>query len=92
MAIARILILGFVQGVGFRRFVKSNAKRLNLKGWVKNLPDGRVEALVLGERESIEKLLKIIEKGSFFSEVKSVQVSWEEGADSYNSFEILHNS
>jgi len=73
---AHIFILGFVQGVGLRRFVKRNAKSLNLTGWVKNLSDGRVEANISGEKENIEQLIKIVEKGSFFSEVKGVQAEW----------------
>ena len=78
---ARVIILGFVQGVGFRRFVKKNALRLGLKGWVKNLPDGRVEALAQGSKENIEKLVKICERGTFFSDIKSVQVEQEEEQD-----------
>ena len=78
---AHILILGFVQGVGFRRFVKSNARKLDLRGWVKNLPDNRVEAVAAGNKDKLEQLIKIIEKGSFFSEVKSVQVSFEEESE-----------
>jgi acylphosphatase len=86
---AHILILGFVQGVGFRRFIKAKARKLELTGWVKNLPDGRVEALVSGEKEKIDKLIKIIEKGSFFSDVKSVQVSFEDTSNEFISFDIL---
>ena len=84
---AHIFILGFVQGVGFRAFVKSKAKKLGLTGWVKNLSDGRVEAVAVGDKNKIEELIKIIEKGSFFSEVKSVQIEWED-SQKFNSFEI----
>ncbi len=85
---AHILVLGFVQGVGFRQFVKSNAKKLGLGGWVKNLSDGRVEVVVMGDRQIIEQLIRTIEKGSFFSEVKSVQVEWEKGVTRFDDFEI----
>ena len=87
---AHIFIVGFVQGVGFRQFVKSNARKLNLTGWVKNLPDGRVEALVSGDKEIVEKLIKTIEKGSFFSEVRSVQIEWDDQAKNFQKFEIIH--
>lgn len=86
---ARIFVLGFVQGVGFRQFVKKKAQSLNLYGYVRNFPDGRVEIVVQGPKENIEKLVKICEKGPFLSEVKSVQVSWEEIIDVYNNFEII---
>ena len=85
---ARIYVLGFVQGVGFRRFIRNNARKLNLKGWVKNLPDGRVEIVASGPRENIEKLVKICEKGSFFADVKSVQKEWEK-EEEFNDFEII---
>ncbi len=86
---ARIYILGFVQGVGFRRFIKKNAINLSLKGYVKNLSDGRVEAVVNGEKEAIQKFIKIIEKGTFFSEVKSIDINFEE-EESFDDFSILH--
>lgn len=85
---ARIFVLGFVQGVGFRRFVKKNALNLGLKGGVKNLPDGRVEVFVQGSKENIGKLVKICEKGTFFSDIKSVQVEWEEERE-FDDFSII---
>lgn len=85
---ARIYVLGFVQGVGLRRFIKGKAKKMSLKGYVKNLSDGRVEAVVSGEKENIEKLIKIIEKGSFFADVKSIQIEWEK-EESFEDFTIL---
>ena len=86
---AHIFILGFVQGVGLRRFVKKNAKNLDLRGWVRNLSDGRVEAVATGEKEKIEELVKVVEKGSFFSDVKSVQVEWV-GIEEFEDFLIIH--
>lgn len=84
---ARIYVLGFVQGVGFRNFVRSNARRLGLTGWVQNLTDGRVEALVQGPKEKIEILIKICEKGPIISDVKSVAVNWEKEDEQFVSFE-----
>jgi len=86
---ARIYVLGFVHGVGFRGFVKSNAQKLNLKGWVQNTDDGRVEVLAQGAKEEIEKFIKICEKGPFLSEVKSVDVNWEKEETELNDFEII---
>jgi acylphosphatase len=85
---AHIFILGFVQGVGYRRFVKWNAKKLNLRGWVKNTDDGRVEAVIQGGKEEIEKLITICKKGPFLSEVKSVDINWGNDETSFSSFEI----
>jgi acylphosphatase len=86
---AHVTILGFVQSVGYRRFVKWNAKKLGLRGWVKNTGDGRVEALIQGPKEGIEDLIMICKKGPFLSEVKSVLVDWEKEETSFDSFEII---
>ena len=60
----KIKIFGVVQGVGFRYFTFRNAKNLGLKGYVKNLEDGSVEALFEGENEKIKKMLELCEKRS----------------------------
>jgi acylphosphatase len=87
---AHIFVSGFVQGVGFRRFVRHHALKLGLAGWVKNLSDNRVEAVFQGSREQIEKMISICEKGAFLSEVKEVVVNWEDkSTENFNSFEIL---
>ncbi|OGZ35068.1 MAG: hypothetical protein A2815_01130 [Candidatus Portnoybacteria bacterium RIFCSPHIGHO2_01_FULL_40_12b] len=88
--IANVFITGFVQGVGFRRFVKKQAVKLGLTGWVKNLPDNRVEALFSGSQETIEKIISICKKGPFLSEVKDVEVLWDQGSEgrTYKTFEI----
>lgn len=59
----QICITGRVQGVGFRHFTRKNAQSLNLNGWVMNLPDGRVEALISGEEESVKQLLNRLKDG-----------------------------
>lgn len=87
---AHIFILGFVQNVGFRQFLKRNALKLGLKGYVQNLADGRVEAVVQGQKQAIEKLIKICEKGVFLSEVKSVVLSWEEAKEEFQDFQTRH--
>ena len=86
---SRIYVLGFVQGIGFRGFVKSNARKLGLKGWVQNLPDGRVEILVQGSKETIKKLIKLCEKGPFLAEVKSILVEWEKEEEFFEGFETV---
>jgi len=87
---AHVFVLGFVQGVGYRQFIKNNAKKLNLKGWVTNLSDGRVEAVFQGSKEEIEQMIRACQKGPFFSEIKSVDVNWEKIREPLESFEIIH--
>jgi len=74
---AHIFISGFVQGVGFRQFFRHKAKKLGLFGWVKNLPDNRVEAIVQGSKEDIETIILFCKKGPFLSQVDHVEVIWE---------------
>lgn len=97
---ARVFISGFVQGVGYRRFVLRQARHLRLTGWVKNLPDNRVEAVFQSSassdqeaKEQIEKIISICRKGPFLSEVKGVDVIWEENPltnGEFRDFIILH--
>jgi acylphosphatase len=86
---AKIHISGTVQGIGFRWFVKSNAKSRGLTGWVKNTDDGGVEVLVQGEKAMIDKLIKLCHKGPFLAEVKSVEVEWEEEAEQFKDFKTI---
>ena len=89
--VAHIFISGFVQGVGFRAFVKRNALKMGITGWVKNLQDNRVEALFCGSKETIGKMIELCNKGYFLSEVKNVEVFWEKALqeDKFKSFEVI---
>ncbi len=89
MTQGHVFIEGFVQSVGFRHFVKSKAVELGLKGFVQNLPDGRVEAVLQGSKENIEKLIKLCKKGPFLSEVEDVDVQWENSEEKFEKFDIL---
>ena len=63
MEIKKVKIYGRVQGVGFRHFTVQNARRLNLKGWVMNMSDGSVEALIAGAPDDVEKMLEKLKEG-----------------------------
>ncbi len=73
-----IFISGFVQGVGFRQFVKREAVKAGATGWVRNMPDGRVEAKLYGPKAKIEGMIAVYRKGPFLSEVQDVVVVWED--------------
>ena len=71
----KFLISGKVQGVWYRKFVSENAKKEGFKGYVKNLPDGRVEAVTNIENENeLNKFIEILKEGSPYSEVKDIDV------------------
>lgn len=83
-----VFVSGYVQGVGFRQFVKSEARKHSIHGWVRNLPDGRVEAMLQGEKKILEELLMTIKKGPFLAEVKDISVTWEEAEIQFSDFQI----
>jgi len=86
--VARVFISGFVQNVGYRQFVKRVAQRTGLTGWVKNMPDGRVEALFSGSKNKIEKATEHLWEGPFLAEVKSVDIEWLDDNQEYKDFEV----
>ena len=85
----RLYIRGTVQGIFFRQFVKENAERYNLKGFVRNLEDGRVEVFAEGEKENIEKLIELCKKGPKHSQIRNVEEK-EEKLQDFKEFKILH--
>lgn len=84
-----LFISGFVQGVGYRAFVKNKAKKLELSGWVRNLKDERVEILAQGAENTLKEFVEICEKGPFLSEVKDVSIEWQDPEEEFVSFEKL---
>jgi acylphosphatase len=70
----RYLVDGRVQGVGFRYFTEAAASREGVSGWVKNLPDGRVEILAEGEAEAVERFERKVRHGPPGARVKDVEV------------------
>jgi acylphosphatase len=83
---SHIIVSGRVQGVFFRDHTQRGACSLGLTGWVKNLRDGRVEALAEGERENIEDLISRLRQGPPLAQVQDVEVTWEECRDEFKDF------
>jgi len=90
MECAVIKVQGRVQGVWFRDYVKRSAIGLDLKGWVKNNPDGTVSAEIEGKREIIEDLIGLIKIGSPLSKVDKVELKWIKSMSNYQEFKIIH--
>ena len=86
---ARIWISGRVQGVFYRDHTRRWASSLGLSGWVRNLPDGRVEALVEGERVEIQNLERRLREGPPLSQVEDVHTEWEEYTGEFFDFRII---
>lgn len=86
---ARLYINGTVQGVFFRGFVKENAERYDVKGFVRNLEDGRVEVFLEGNTDNVNKVIDVLKKGPRHAQIRNVQVKQEKFQD-FKSFKILH--
>ena len=84
----RFVISGRVQGVGFRAFTHAAAAREGVTGWVRNLPDGRVEALVEGEAEAVTRVERAIRSGPAGSRVDSVNVEDDDVTGGHKGFSI----
>lgn len=85
---AHVFISGQVQGVFFRSQTQRKAIENIVTGWVRNLPDGKVEAVFEGERESVEKLVKFCKKGPPGANVAGVEVSFGTYAGDFREFKI----
>jgi acylphosphatase len=72
-----VFVSGRVQGVFFRPWTEDTARELGLKGWVRNLPDGRVEAVFEGEKSKVERMVELCRKGPPHAKVERLHVSGE---------------
>jgi len=85
----RYLVAGVVQGVGFRHFVWRQGSRLGLSGWVRNLSDGRVEAVAEGESDPLSRFEAALREGPRLARVERVETSRIlDEAELPSSFEI----
>ncbi len=85
----RLYITGTVQDVFFRGFIKENAERNNIKGFVRNLEDGRVEVFLEGDVDSVNKMIELCKKGPKHAQIKRVEEKPEKFQD-FREFKVLH--
>ena len=85
----RLYVDGIVQGVFFRSFVKENAERYDVKGFIRNLEDGRIEVFLEGNTDDVNKMIELCKKGPRHSNIKKVDMKLEKFQD-FKSFKILH--
>jgi len=87
---AHVFVSGRVQGVFFRATTRKEAEKRRVKGWVKNLRDGRVEAVFEGEGEKVEEMIDFCHRGSSAANVEDVEVEWESYKDEFSEFGIRY--
>ncbi|BCR03950.1 acylphosphatase [Desulfuromonas versatilis] len=85
---ATVRIRGVVQGVSFRYYTRQEALRHQLTGWVRNLPNGEVEALFEGRESQIRQVLDWCRQGPPAAQVSEVDVDWEEFRGEFAGFDI----
>jgi acylphosphatase len=83
-----IIVSGRVQRVYFRGYTKNEAQKRNVNGWVRNLPDGRVEAVFEGEKEDIDDLIKSVNEGPSYAKVENLNIKWEDFKGEFTDFQI----
>ncbi len=85
----KMLVSGKVQGVWYRASTAKIARDLGLKGFAKNLPDGSVEIVAVGEKTKLEKLRRWCELGPSKAQVDWVEEGWSESAENFADFAVL---
>ncbi len=80
---ARVVVRGRVQGVFFRAETRDRARSLDLAGWIRNNPDGTVEAVFEGDRDRIDSMLAWCRSGPSLAHVDDVEVEWTEPRDEH---------
>lgn len=85
-----LFIEGWVQGVFFRYYTREKAKELGVTGWVRNLPDGKVEVVAEGEEEAVDSLVKWCYQGPPSARVYDVECIPQEYTGKFKDFSIKH--
>jgi acylphosphatase len=86
----RVTVTGIVQGVAFRAKTRNEAIRTNVKGWVKNLPDGRVEAVFEGRCEDVDRVVSWCRYGPRMAAVEYIETVEEPYTGAFTDFSIRY--
>ena len=86
---ALVYIAGRVQGVFFRSATQDEAAKQGVTGWIKNRPDGRVEAVFEGENNKVERLVEFCRHGPYGARVTKIEILWEAYEGEFQDFRIL---
>ena len=86
----RLIVHGYVQGVGFRYFTSKNASRIGVVGWVRNAYDGTVEIRAEGTKSKLKRFINRVEQGPSHAKVTKVDIDWRPSTGKFHSFNIRH--
>lgn len=85
----RLYITGIVQGVFFRSFLKENAERLDVRGFTRNLEDGRVEVFLEGDSQKVNEMIELCRRGPKHAQIKNLEIIPEK-FQGLKGFKVLH--
>jgi len=92
MVRAHVYVSGRVQGVFFRGETRKNAVRHNITGWVRNLADGRVEAVFEGEKRQLDAIMDFCRRGPPGAYVQKLDVTWEDYTGEFSEFRVVYRT
>lgn len=87
---AYVFVSGRVQGVFFRSYTKEEADRVGVNGWVRNLSDGRVEAVFEGEKDKVEEMIQFCKRGPPSAKVTDIKFTFEDYTGELKNFSIKY--
>jgi acylphosphatase len=87
---AHVIVTGKVQGVFYRSETASKAKQLSVTGWVRNLPDGRVEAIFEGEEANVREIIDFCRRGPPNAYVVNIDIRRQEWKGEFDSFTVRY--
>lgn len=83
-----IKLSGRVQGVAFRYYARDMAYYYGVKGWIKNLENGEVEAVIEGSKAAVKKMIFWCKKGPALAIVENIEIDWQDYSGEFNDFNI----
>lgn len=87
---AQVIVTGRVQGVFYRAETAAKAKHFKVTGWVRNLPDGRVEAVFEGEETNVQKMVEFCRRGPPDAYVTNIDARWQEWKGEFENFSVRY--
>jgi len=85
----RLVIIGTVQGVFFRNFIKENADKLGIRGFTRNIESGDVEVIAEGNMQDVDSFIELCRKGPKFANIREVKVEEKRFSGDYKEFKVL---
>ncbi len=87
---AEIIVQGVVQGVGYRFFVLNQAQLYDVKGYVRNMPDGTVEVVAEGKKGIVKDFIDRLRIGPLSAHVTGIEVKWDDKDAGFTEFRLQH--